>query len=213
VRLCLRLSGELLCTLGVLVLGFAAYLYWGTAMRATGAQQAFTRQLISQWSGADQLAALTGQADLPVGRPFALVRIPQFGRRWQFAVVQGAGLAQLALAPGHLPRSALPGQVGNFVVAGDRITAGQPFWNLPRLRRGALVIVVTIDASYTYEVTSGPRSVPADDNAALAAVPYHPGEPARLAMITMITSAPWPGTSWVVVTGMLVHALPRQLGS
>ncbi|MGH3301855.1 MAG: class E sortase [Streptosporangiaceae bacterium] len=213
-RLCLRVSGELLSTLGVVVLGFLAYMYWGTALRTSAAQHAFASELTSQWSGASELAALTGPAKLALGEPFALLRIPQLGPSWQFAVVQGTGLTQLALAPGHLPGSALPGQVGNFVIAGHRVTAGNPFWRLPSLHAGSLIIVVTINASYEYEVTGRPRPGPADDTAVTAPVPYHTGERARLRMITLITSdPPWTGTSRVVVTGVLVRALPRQPGS
>jgi sortase A len=213
VRLCLRVSGELLSTLGVVVLGFLAYMYWGTALRASAAQQAFARELTSEWSGGSELAALTGPDDLTLGKPFALLRIPQLGSSWQFAVVQGTGLSQLALAPGHEVGTALPGRVGNFVVAGHRLTAGNPFWQLPSLRDGSLVIVETINASYEYQITSRPRSVPADDTAVTAPVPYHPGDRARVSMITLITCDPaWSGASRVVVTGVLLRALPRQQG-
>lgn len=213
-RLCLRVSGELLSTLGVVALGFLAYMYWGTALRASTAQHALARELAGQWSGHSEIAALTGPSDLAPGRPFALLRIPQLGGSWQFAVVQGTGLGQLALGPGHLPGTALPGQVGNFVVAGHRVTAGNPFWRLPSLRAGSLVIVETINAGYEYRITGRPRSVPAGDTAVTAAVPYHPGEQPRLKMITLITcDPPWTGTSRVVVTGVLVRALPRQQGS
>ena len=44
---------------------------------------------------------------------------------------------QLALGPGHVVGTALPGQVGNFAVAGHRVTAGNPFWGLPGLRPGS----------------------------------------------------------------------------
>ena len=213
-RLCLRVSGELLSTLGVVVLGFLAYMYWGTAVRASAAQQVFARELASEWSGGSELAALTGPGDVSLGKPFALLRIPQLGSSWQFAVVQGTGLSQLALGPGHEPGTALPGQVGNFVVAGHRVTGGNPFWRLPSLHEGSLIIVETINASYEYKITGRPRSVPADDTAVTAPVPYHPGERARLSMITLITCDPaWSGTSRVVVTGVLLRALPRQQGS
>jgi sortase A len=207
-------SGELLSALGVVVLGFLAYMYWGTTLRASAAQHAFDRELASQWSGPSELAALAGPADLTPGKPFALLSIPQLGPSWQFAVVQGTGLVQLALAPGHEPGTALPGQVGNFVVAGHRVTAGNPFWRLPSLHAGSLVIVVTINARYEYEITGAPRWVAAGDMAAIAPVPYHLGQRATLRMITLITcDPPWTGTSRVVVTGVLVRALPRQQGS
>jgi sortase A len=210
----LRIAGELLVTCGVIVFGFLAYMYWGTALRASSAQQTYTSQLTRQWLGANPLTALAELRTISPGTPFALLRIPQFGRDWQLAVVQGTGSPQLALAPGHVPGTALPGQVGNFAVAAHRVTAGNPFWSLPSLRRGSMIDVETITGTYEYEVTSKPTWVSADDADALAGVPFHRGERARQRLITLITcDPPWTGTSRVVVTGVLVRTLPRALGS
>jgi sortase A len=210
----LRIAGELLVTCGVIVLGFLGYMYWGTALRATDAQRTYTSELTRQWSASDPLAALASLRTMLPGTPFALLRIPQFGRNWQLAVVQGSGTPQLLLGPGHVPGTALPGQVGNFAVAAHRVTAGNPFWSLPRMRKGSVIDVETITGTYEYEVTSKPAWVPAGDLDALAAVPSHPGEPARQRLITLITcDPPWTGTSRVVVTGVLVRTLPRTPGS
>jgi sortase A len=210
----LRIAGELLLTCGVIVFGFLAYMYWGTALRASNAQQTYTSQLTRQWSAANPLAALTSLRTISPGTPFALLRIPQFGHSWQLAVVQGTGVSQLLLAPGHVPGTALPGQVGNFAVAAHRVTAGNPFWSLPSLRKGSMIDVETITATYEYEVTSKPTWIPASDLGALAAVPFHPGEAARQRLITLVTcDPPWTGTSRVIVTGVLVRALPRAPGS
>ena len=210
----LRLAGELLVTCGVIVLGFLAYMYWGTALRASSAQRTYTSQLTRQWSAANPLAALAALRTIAPGTPFALLRIPQFGRAWQLAIVQGSGVPQLALAPGHVPGTALPGQVGNFAVAAHRVTAGNPFWSLPSLRRGSVIDVETITGTYEYEVTGRPAWISADDLDVLAGVPFHPAEPARQRLITLITcDPPWTGTSRVVVTGVLVRTLPRTPGS
>jgi sortase A len=210
----LRIAGELLVTGGVIVFGFLAYMYWGTALRASNAQQSYTSQLTRQWSAANPLAALASLRSISPGTPFALLRIPQFGHTWQLAVVQGTGVPQLLLAPGHVPGTALPGQVGNFAVAAHRVTAGNPFLSLPSLHKGSMIDVETITATYEYEVTSKPAWVPAGDLGALAAVPFHPGEPARQRLITLVTcDPPWTGTSRVIVTGVLVRTLPRTLGS
>lgn len=207
----LRITGELLLTCGVVVFGFLAYMYWGTALRASSAQRTYTSELTRDWSTANPLTALAGLRTISPGSPFALLRIPQFGRAWQFPVVQGAGPPQLALAPGHVPGTALPGKVGNFVVAGHRVTAGNPFWSLPSLRTGSLIDVVTITGTYEYEVTGKPRLVPADDVEALAPVPFHPGEQASQRLITLITcDPPWTGTRRVIVTGTYVRTLPRS---
>lgn len=210
----LRIAGELLVTCGVVVLGFLAYMYWGTALRESSAQLTYTSQLTRQWSAANPFAALASLRTITPGTPFALLRIPQFGRAWQLAVVQGAGVSQLLLAPGHVPGTALPGQVGNFTVAAHRVTAGNPFWSLPSLRKGSVIDVETITATYEYEVTSEPAWVPASDLDALAPVPFHSGEAARQRLITLITcDPPWTGTGRVVVTGVLVRTLPRVPGS
>ncbi len=214
VRFYLRISGEVLITLGVVVLGFMAYMYWGTALREGNEQRALQSELGRQWSGTGRsLAALTSPGDLALGKPFALIKIPSFGSRWQFAVVQGTGLPQLALGPGHVPGTALPGEVGNFAIAGHRVTAGNPFWSLPALRGGSLVYVETVAGTYEYQVSGRPRWVSPDDTAALAPVPYRPGQPARRRMLTLITcDPPWTGTSRVIVTGVLVRTLPRAQG-
>jgi sortase A len=209
-----RIAGELLATCSVVVFGFLAYMYWGTALRASDAQRAYTSQLTRQWSAANPLAALADLRTISPGTPFALLRIPQFGRAWSLAIVQGTGVPQLLLAPGHVPGTALPGQVGNFAVAAHRVTAGNPFWSLPSLRRGSVIDVETITGTYVYEVTSKPTWVPASDLGVIAAVPFHPGEQARGRLITLITcDPPWTGTSRVVVTGVLVRTLPRAPGS
>jgi sortase A len=211
VRPYLRTTGEILVTCGLIVLGFVAYMFWGTAVREDSAQHGFMAQLGRQWtSTGPTFAVLDNPDDIAVGQPFALLRIPRFGPGWKFAVVQGSGLAQLALGPGHVIGSAMPGQVGNFAVAGHRVTAGNPFWSLPSLRPGDLMYVETIAGTYEYRVTSRPEQVSPDDTAMLAPVPGHPGEPPRRSMITLITcNPPWTGTSRLIVTGLLVATLPR----
>jgi sortase A len=210
----LRIAGELLVTCGVVVFGFLAYMYWGTALRASSAQQTYTSELSREWSSANPLTAPADLRTISPGTPFAVLRIPQFGRAWQFAIVQGAGMPQLALAPGHVPGTALPGQVGNFAVAAHRVTAGNPFWSLPSLRKGSMIYVETITGTYQYQVMRGPTWVRASDLGVLAAVPFQPGEQASRPMITLITcDPPWTGTSRVVITGVLVTTLPRASGT
>jgi sortase A len=210
VRLYLRAAGEILISLGVVVLGFMAYMYWGTAVREGSAQRTFVSELHQQWgSTGPSFAVLTDPDNLTPGQPFALMRIPRLGRSWQFAVVQGTGLPQLALGPGHVPGSALPGQVGNFAVAGHRVTAGNPFWSLPSLRPGDLVYIQTKLNDYTYRVT-GKRMVLPTDLGVLDPVPGHPAQRPTQRLITLITCDPaWTGTHRVIVTGVLVSAKAR----
>ena len=117
--------------------------------------------------------------------------------------MQGTGLPQLALGPGHVPGTALPGQIGNFAVAAHRVTAGNPFYRLNDLRPGDKVMIETAAVTYTYQVTTTELVLP-DDTAVLDPVPGHPRQHPSEAMITLITcDPPWTGTHRIIVFGSL----------
>lgn len=217
-RTVIRGIGEILLTIGAVVLLFVAYLIWGTALRASSAQHQLASELNHDWSAAGspangRAATLPPRPDLiqlVTGQPFAFIRIPAFGAHWRFTIVQGTALAQLNVSPGHVPGTQLPGQVGNFAVAGHRVTAGNPFWSLPSLKDGDLVYIDTKVNTYTYKVT-GKQMVQPSDMAVLDAVPGHPGQRPGRRLITLITCDPaWTGTHRVIVTGVLVSATARS---
>jgi sortase A len=221
VRTVIRGTGEILLTVGAIVLLFVAYLIWGTALRASSAQHQLTNELNHDWAAAGAPASGRGAIlpprpdpiQLVTGQPFAFIRIPAFGPHWRFTIVQGTALAQLNMSPGHVPGTQLPGQVGNFAVAGHRVTAGNPFWSLPSLKNGDLVYIDTKVNTYTYMVT-GKQMVLPDDMAVLDAVPGHPGGRPTRRLITLITCDPaWTGTHRVIVTGVLISATARSSAS
>lgn len=145
----------------------------------------------------------------PTGQPFAYIRIPAFGAHWRFTIIQGTALAQLNVSPGHVPGTQLPGQIGNFAVAGHRVTAGNPFWSLPSLKSGDLVYIDTKLNTYTYRVT-GQQTVLPTDTAVVDPVPGHPGQHPTQRLITLITCNPaWTGTHRVIVSGKLISAAAR----
>ena len=212
-RQVIRAAGEIFLTLGVIGLLFIGYLVWGTAMRADSAQRQFTHELNEQWgkdpAGGGARRAGQERFDIATGQPFAFIRSPAFGPDWRFTVIQGTALAQLDVSPGHVPGTQWPGQLGNFAVAGHRVTAGNPFWSLPSLRAGDLVYIQTQDNTYTYRVTSEQTVLP-NDLGVLDPVPGHPGERPAKRLITLITCDPaWTGTHRIIVTGVLIAAKPR----
>jgi len=208
VRHVTRTAGEIFLTLGVIGLLFIGYLIWGTALRTDAAQRQLSNELNQEWSGND-IKAGPEQFDVATGQPFAFITIPAFGPHWRFTLIQGTALAQLDLSPGHVPGTQWPGQVGNFAVAGHRVTAGNPFWSLPSLRAGDLIYIQTQDNNYTYRVTGEQTVLPTDLNV-LDPVPGHPGERPSQRLITLITCDPaWTGTHRVIVTGVLIAAKPR----
>jgi sortase A len=213
VRTILRTCGELCLTAGAALLLFTGYLIWGTGIQASQAQHAFASELSRQWRARpDHPAVASPRRDHihPVpGQPFAFIEIPRFGGHWRFAIVEGTSLAQLALGPGHVPGTALPGQVGNFAVAAHRVTAGNPFYHLPDLMIGDLIVIDTRMNRYTYLVT-GKQEVLPGDTAVLDPVPGRPLARPRQRMITLITcDPPWTGTHRIIVSGMLAATAPR----
>ena len=70
----------------------------------------------------------------------------------QWVVVQGVTQADIRYAPGHYPRSAMPGEEGNFAVAGHRNRA--TFWDLDLLQPNDTIIVESKTTWFVYKVTA-----------------------------------------------------------
>lgn len=102
---------------------------------------------------------------------YAVIRIPRLGL--VAPVAQGVGKSGVLDKGyvGHYPRTAQPGQAGNFALAGHRNTHGEPFRYINRLRRGDRIAVETRDAVYTYTVDRTLARTSARDSGVIAAVP------------------------------------------
>ncbi|MCY0943073.1 sortase domain-containing protein [Streptomyces antarcticus] len=83
-----------------------------------------------------------------------------------------------------------PGDVGNYIVTGHRITAGGPLRALPSLPTGASVFVTAGGVTYQYTITAT-RTTSFRSQASMAAqraaVPGSPGAAPTRAMITVTT--------------------------
>ena len=67
---------------------------------------------------------------------------------------EGVTLTAIDRGPSHWPGTAMPGEIGNVVVAGHRVTHSRPFHDLDRLRPGdPLVFTLTDGSRWTYELT------------------------------------------------------------
>ena len=208
VRWTLRGLGELLITAGVLLGLFIVYELWVTDLFADQSQAQLRTQLARQW----RLHPDTLDPPLHLGQGFAILYLPRFGPGYHEVIVQGVAEADLEKGPGHYPGTALPGQIGNFVVSGHRTTYGAPFNQLGELHRGDPIVVETAAAYYTYRVTSSQVVLPTD-LAVIAPVPGHPGvRPAR-AEITLTTCDPeFSASHRLVVHGLLAARRPRLGG-
>lgn len=80
------------------------------------------------------------------------IEIPKIGV--SKPMFDGVTLMVLDNGPGHWTGTALPGQMGNVVVAGHRTSHDRPFRNIDQLVAGDEVIFTTADGRFVYLVTS-----------------------------------------------------------
>ena len=130
-------AGELLVTLGVLVLLFAAWQLWWTDVVSNRAQTQIVDRLEATFAreGAEATSAPVPANGIPDALndegAFAVLRIPRFGDDYARPIIEGTGRGVLALGVGPYVGTAGPGQVGNFALAGHRTTFPSPRMPVP----------------------------------------------------------------------------------
>ncbi|TLP59941.1 class E sortase [Microbispora tritici] len=202
-----RVIGELCLPAGLVLLLFYAYLLWGTGAETEREQRVLQRRLGEVFLRHERR---TGPAAVRPGDALALLRIPRLGAGYRFAVVEGVGPDELRRGPGHYPGTALPGQVGNFVLSGHRTTYAAPFNRIDRLQRGDDIMVDAWDARYTYQVTRKEVVDPGEVDV-VDPVPGHPGQRPTTAYMTMTTCHPkFSATQRLVVQSVLVRREERR---
>jgi sortase A len=205
-----RAVAELAITVGAVLAVFVFYLLVWTNHRTAAAQDDLEDDFrVQQQTGHHQRA----HDDEPeAGEGLGILHIPALGRDWSWVVVEGVGDDDLARGPGHFPGTALPGDVGNFAVAGHRATHGEPFAHLDELAVGDPVVVETVDGWLTYDVT-WVRILSPSATEVLAPVAGHPGEQARQRTLTLVTCNPrWSSTERLVVGAQLVERRSADAG-
>jgi sortase A len=233
IRLGLRGTGQTLITAGIIILLFVVYELWVTNIFAHEEQVKVHNQLEKEWAqGTDPLnpgkLTLPGgkQGVIPIGTGIANLYLPRLGTDYHFTIVQGTDDASLERGPGHYVDTALPGQVGNFAIAGHRVGKGEPFLNLDHLRPGDPVVVETKNDWYIYRVKGnvqtgdlndkgadgipGREIVSPNDIGVVAPVPDHPGATPTEKLMTMTTCHPkFTADQRMIVFSALARVVPR----
>jgi sortase (surface protein transpeptidase) len=143
----IRTIGELLITAGLVLLLFVAYELYVTDLFSAQKQADASSGLNDQWTKDRQL-----HPELIDGRAFARLYIPSFGADYHFTIQEGVGESALANGPGHYKGTALPGEPGNFGVAGHRVGKGAPFNDLDALSSCDAIVVETQTSFFVYRV-------------------------------------------------------------
>ncbi|WP_396157231.1 class E sortase [Arthrobacter sp.] len=195
-----QVFGELLITAGLVLVLFVVWELWWTNIESDRRQEQAMEEL---FSGFDTPAVPSpGPAPESYGDPavlpppdadgdtFAAIYIPRFGPEHARPVTQGVGTEVLdTLGLGHYPETAMPGEVGNFALAGHRQTHGQVLDAVDTLVPGDRIYVRTAEGYYTYIYRNSQIVLP-DKVDVLAPVPTQAGAAPAERILTLTTCNP-----------------------
>jgi sortase A len=137
-------------------------------------------------------------AAVPV-RQIGVIAIPRIGL--VHPIYDGIWLTVIDHGPGHWPGTAMPGQLGNTVFPGHRVTHTHPFLNLDQLRPGDSIVFEMPYGTYTYSVRDTIIVQPTD----MWVVDQH-----RDHEVTLIACHPkHSAAERIVVQGVLVRSAPK----
>ncbi len=144
------LVGTALMLGGVAILGWGAWQYWGTNVVAKQEHTQIKQVIADDWGkGLDSDA-------------IGLLRVERWGDDYEVPIVKGFDDDDLARGVGWYEDGVMPGEVGNFAIAGHRVTHGEPFRDFLELRKGDLVEIETRTHVYTYELENAGDSLTLD---------------------------------------------------
>lgn len=229
------LFGEVLITVGVVVLLYVAWQMWlGDLIYAAEKNQAGI-ELSQQWAqqssppsatptpaaSAEQQTASGSVTVEPVILPqpgdaeqFGVMHVPRFGADYAMPIAGGVTRARTLdpIGIGHYPDSPMPGEVGNFALAAHRTTFGKPFNRIAELRLGDAIVVETEAGWYTYRFRTLEYVEP-DAVDVLLDVPRKPDVPAGERYITLTSCSPmYAMTERIVAYGLFESFTPRSAG-
>lgn len=235
--------GEVLITMGVLLVLFVVWQLWWTNLDADAAQQDAVTRITQEFDRSEELSASrtdgsggtdgsdgsggtdstdrgggsarnddepsngpnaprdettasSGHGRPPVAEPpgygqaIGIVYVPRFGAAYARPVMEGTGTDVLdTLGLGRYVSSAMPGEVGNFAVAGHRQTNGKVLDLIHTLVPGDRIHVRTAEGYYTYVFRSSEIVHPSETQV-LAPVPGAPGVVPTERVLTLTSCHP-----------------------
>lgn len=162
--------GELLITVGVFLGLFVLWQLWWTDVEADQRHEQIVADLVWESAPVDAPPPTEHREPPPVleeppfGTTFATFYVPRFGTGFEEPISQGIEKKAILdwLGIGHYPGTQMPGDLGNFAIAGHRTTYGKPFNLIADLQPGDPLVVRTADIWYVYRMTSNDIVYPKD---------------------------------------------------
>jgi sortase A len=193
-----RALGDVLITVGGVILLYIVYLLWWTDVVAHQAAQGNMCTLGREWARSIPVQPRSAQ-------PFATLEIPAIRNPETWPVLDGVEQTELKQGVGWYPTTQLPGQPGNFAVAAHRRTWGDIFRYLNEVKAGDTIVVREGNTVYTYRIVQNPVYLPPTAVEVLKPIPEHSGLTAPGTYITLTTCDPvYNATRRMAVFGQLV---------
>lgn len=145
-----QVAGEILLTIGALLVLFVLYEAFWTDLASDRLQARAAAELDDRWAeDAQQPGRVATSAP---GEAFARVHLPTLGADANYVVVEGTRKDDLRTGPGHYEETQLPGEPGNFALAGHRNGSGGVFRHLDQLESCDAVVVESGTQWLTYRL-------------------------------------------------------------
>jgi sortase A len=189
VRWVLSGVGQVMITLGVVLLLFCVYELKVTNLYTDKQQEQLDKTLTETWEAPAPKVPVGTLPAYKDGEGIARIYLPSLGKGAVHVVVEGVSTKDLKRGPGHYPRTALPGEIGNLVISGHRTTYGAPFNRLDEVHLGDFVVIETRTQFFTYRVfrsfVVAPTAIGETEK-----VPNQPGVKPTKALLTLTTCNP-----------------------
>jgi len=200
--------------------GVYAWNQWGINLFSNQEQVSSASALGKEWQTAPlkevndwDIPTLTSEPS--TYEKFARVFIPAFGADYVRPIAEGTSTEKVLnkIGVGHYQGTALPGEIGNFAIAGHRMTYGAAFRDLDLLNNGDDIIVETVDGWYTYKVDRTKIVKPTEVDV-ISPVPEKPGVVPSERWMTLTTCTPkWSAEKRLVVFALFDSFQPRWEGA
>lgn len=187
-----RIIGVILIIVGIGIIGTVVYKKIVTSQKQNELLDIFESQIAE--SKEEEIGEEVNLESINGYKPIAIMEIPAI--KLKQPIVDGITDDVIKYFLGRFPDSSMPGEVGNFAVAGHRVSDfTDAFINLYKVKSGDEIIVRTMEGKYTYEV---------DDSFIVEPEQVEVLENADYEKITLITCTIG-SKRRVVVTGKLIE--------
>jgi len=205
--------GEILITLGVVVMLYVVWQMWIGDIIYAAQNNAVGQELSEEWDTSGEAPPVSDAAATPEPTPsatpepaapepvvlaepadtevFGIMRIPRLGPNYATPIAGGVTREGTLdhIGIGHYPGTEMPGQVGNVALAAHRTTFGAPFKRIAELHVGDAIVIETPVGWYTYRFRTLEYVQPSEVDV-LADVPQAPDTPPAERYLTMTSCSP-----------------------